>query len=112
MSHKRKKIKEDDFNHIGNIILKQLENGDDRTEVAKEMDPEGLIPWTNRIACRNILQHLAEYFDENFSDELFDYNYFSRAIESHEGAKRVYGRDNYRLTYTEEVGKKVKEELL
>jgi len=78
MPHKRVKIQEKDFDEIALIINHQAVCGID-----KEQDKDGMLSFANTVACRNIAEHLAKYFDENISDDIFDYNVF--VVESLKG---------------------------
>lgn len=71
MPHKRVKIQEKDFEAIALIINHQANTGID-----KEQDKDGMLSFANTVACRNIAEHLAKYFEENINDEIFDYNVF------------------------------------
>lgn len=71
MPHKRVRIQEKDFDAIAAIINHQSNTGID-----KEQDKDGMLSFANTVACRNIAEHLAEYFNDNISDEVFNYNVF------------------------------------
>ena len=71
MPHKRIKLQEKDFNAVAAII-----NHQSNTDIDKEQDEDGMLSFTNTVACRNIAEKLAVYFDDNISDAIFNYNVF------------------------------------
>ena len=78
MPHKRVRLQEKDFDAIAAIINHQANTGID-----KEQDKDGNLSFANTVACRNIAEHLAAYFDENINDEIFNFNVF--VVESLKG---------------------------
>jgi len=73
MAKKRKTLGTKEIEAIADIITTQdccIHTTD------KEMDPGGLIPFTNTVACRNIRENLLRYLESVLDEDVIPFDAF------------------------------------
>jgi hypothetical protein len=87
---KKKTLNEKDIAQIFELIKRQryLAVRED-----KEMDPKGLMVFTNEVACRNIRDSIYRYLEEVMDEDSIPYEYQERLDLNDNGIKK-YREEN------------------
>ena len=90
MSRKRKNLNKKDLLTILELIKRQryLSITPD-----KELDPEGFIPFTNEVACRNIKENIYKYLQSVLEEDSIPYEASPYDELSNQGIKK-YKKEN------------------
>jgi len=92
MPRKRKNINNKNLIDILELIKKQRYLS---VTPDKELDPEGLIPFTNEIACRNIKENIYEYLKSVLEEDSVPYEASPYDELSDQGIKKYKEENMY-----------------